>query len=360
MPALQPRYYGIQILRGLAAIFVVLHHQAEAAGDLFPHVPGLALLMRGSMGVDIFFPISGFVMYLSASAVLARPHRPGDWQAFAWRRIARVAPMYWLFTVLKLAVFFALPALLLHYQFRLWNTIAAFLFLPALNYMQQPEPPLVVGWTLAYEMLFYVILTLAIALRKPLLAWSAAIIGVLAAVGVFLPHRWGALTYLADPIELEFLAGMLIAACASRLRVLPAWLAGGLFLASLAYMYGAPMPMLDFQPLRALYWGIPGALLVLAVVALEARWDLSRSRLLLLLGDASYSLYLTHTFVVPATRALAARLYWRGSPAVVTFFVGGLLLCLVVAVVVHLSLELPLLARMTRRVPWSARSEQSA
>ena len=73
--------------------------------------------------------------------------------------------------------------------------------------MGQPEPPLVVGWTLSYEMLFYAIVTAAIAFRQPLLRWSALIIGTLALLGLVLPHRWGGATYLADPIELEFLAG---------------------------------------------------------------------------------------------------------------------------------------------------------
>ena len=339
---------------------VVLHHEAQNAIEIF-HSINLGYMIHGAAGVDIFFPISGFVLYLTASSVLRRPQTPGAWHDFAWRRVVRVAPMYWFFTTLKLLLFFAVPATMLHFQFRLWNAIAAYLFLPAFNNMGQPEPPLVVGWTLAYEMLFYLIVTLAIAWRMPLLRFCAGILVILSLVGLVIPHRWGGLTYLADPIELEFLAGMLIAAGAERLRRLPA--AVPLLLAALApaLLSASPILLVEFMPRRVLVWGIPGALLVLAAVALESRFAFSRQRVLLLLGDASFSLYLTHTFIVPAVRVLFTRLNLEGTFSMILFFATGLLVCLAVAIVFHLYVELPVLNWLSRRrAPFSLRSAETA
>ena len=345
--AIIPRFYSVQILRGLAAVLVVLHHQAQAAEDLFPHPPSLAVLHRGAFGVDIFFPISGFVMFLTASALLARPPRPRDWQHFAWRRFLRVAPTYWGFTLLKLALLVAVPSVLVHFHFLLWNAVAAFLFLPAINALGVPEPPLVVGWTLVYEVFFYLLVTVAIARRLPLLRWCAVVIVPAALLGLVIPHRLGGLTYLADPIELEFLAGMLIALAAARLQRVPRLLAAVTGVAALAFALLHRTLNLEFQPLRVLAWGIPGVLILLAAVALETRVDLSRQRALLLLGDASYALYLTHTFTVPVTRSLARPLHLHGNASVALFLLAGVLACLVVGILFHVWVERPLLTRWT-------------
>ena len=338
---------------------VVLHHVAQASLDI-SRSTNLGFFIHGAAGVDIFFPISGFVLYLTGSAALRRPPTPGAWHDFAWRRFVRVAPMYWFFTTLKLLLFFAIPATMLHYQFRLWNATAAYLFLPAFNNMGMPEPPLVVGWTLAYEMLFYFIVTLAIAWRAPLLRFCACILIVLSLLGLILPHRWGGLTYLADPVELEFLAGMLLAATAERLRKLPIAVPLLLTAVALALLSASPIIMVEFLPRRVLVWGIPGALLVLSAVALESRFPFSRQRFLLLLGDASFSLYLTHTFIVPAVRVLFAQLQLEGAFAELLFFAAALLICLGVAILFHLYVELPVLSWLSRRrAPFSLRSAET-
>ncbi len=367
-PAAPTRYYGIQILRGLAALLVVLHHEAQNALDLFRSTSPaflfrsttLAFLIHGAAGVDIFFPISGFVLYLTASSVLRQPATAGAWRDFAWRRFVRVAPMYWFFTTLKLLLFFAIPATMLHYQFRLWNAAAAYLFLPAVNNLGQPEPPLVVGWTLAYEMLFYVIVTAAIAWRAPLLRFCAVLLVALSLLGLVIPRHWGGLTYLADPIELEFLAGMLLAASAQRLRRLPVYIPLLLSVAALALLSASPIVFVEFMPRRVLVWGIPGILLVLSAIALEPHFAFSRRRFLLLLGDASFSLYLTHTFIVPAVRVLFTRLDLQATLGLSLFFATGLALCLAVAIPFHLYVELPALNWLSKRgVPFSLRSAET-
>jgi exopolysaccharide production protein ExoZ len=360
------RFYGIQILRGVAALLVLFHHQIQVAGDRIPGAPSPRFLLNGAFGVDLFFPISGFVMFLSASSLLRKkPVGTSLWRQFGWRRIVRVVPLYWLMTCVKLLIFFLIPAAMLHFRLIPSNVVGSFLFIPAFDHNHVPEPVLPVGWTLNYEMLFYLIVTVALALRLSLLRFVSIVIVILAAIGLLVPqfhsHSWGAWTYLADPIELEFLAGLLMAGFLIRVQATPVWLSVVVFFGALCFALLVPTPgLLEFTPLRPLLWGIPGALMVWSVLALDPHWDLARQRVLLLLGDASYSLYLVQGFLMPAVGALAAHLHLHGAPGLVIFFGLSTVATIAVAIVVHLYVELPMLNLLSHGRPsWSLRSNAS-
>jgi peptidoglycan/LPS O-acetylase OafA/YrhL len=347
--------YGLQILRGVAAVLVLLHHQAQVIGDRITHSLDLTVLDNGAFGVDLFFPISGFVIYLSA---LKLQERNGTWQDFASRRFIRVAPLYWGFTIVKLLIFVAAPGVFAHFKFTPWNALGSFLFLPLYNYAQVPEPILSVGWTLAYEMLFYAIITVALFARLHVLRFTAITVLVLGIAGIFIPAGLGGLTYLADPIELEFLGGIVVASLYLRGWRLPVWasvcLLPIMFVFALTHA-GGPSN-LEFRPIRALLWGIPGVVIVACVVGLEDYVRRIPNRLALLVGDASYSLYLTHTFILPACGLLALRLHFSGLTGAIAYILGSGLIALVVAVLFHRGVELPMLAALNRRrLPWSAR-----
>ena len=86
---------SIHYLRGLAALLVVFHHsiiQLAPVRDHYAHVE------FGQAGVDIFFVISGFVIYLSNGK-----GRLGSGE-FLKRRIIRIVPLYWLATLAVVAV----------------------------------------------------------------------------------------------------------------------------------------------------------------------------------------------------------------------------------------------------------------
>jgi exopolysaccharide production protein ExoZ len=361
-PTRPARFYSIQILRGLAAVLVVLHHLVEQTYLPYPMHGWHRWLDNGAFGVDIFFPISGFVMFLTASKLMAKARKPGDWHIFAWRRIVRVVPLYWFFTVCRIILVLLLPATLFRFPLGFWQAAASFFFIPTLNRLGQPEPVVAVGWTLIYEMLFYAIVTAAIAFGKPLLRWCGAIIGVLSILGMFVPHTTG-VAFLADPIELEFLAGIILCAGFARGWRPPVWLAIVILPAALLFALAAPASpyVLEFHRARALVWGVPGALILWASVALEQHIDLSRWRPLLLLGDASFSLYLMHTFILPVVHArlgIGARLTGARELA---FFALSFGVSIAAAIAFHVWVELPVTRwLLDTRAPWSMRSADSA
>ncbi|WP_085646798.1 MULTISPECIES: acyltransferase [unclassified Pseudomonas] len=285
---------SVQALRALAAWAVVCHHFMQIFFDFEARGPiGQLFIDKGAVGVDIFFVISGLVIFLSTEGKALPPAR------FLLYRLFRIVPAYWLYTVLMaLLVVFARP--LLPDQTVDWShLLLSLLFIPTEN----PGgygiyPTLNVGWTLNYEMLFYVLFAWALLFRLQvrLLVVAALLFAVCQAWTGF---GWVSEFYRSD-IVYEFLLGISIGMFYRRGWIGPAlWLPLlGIGAALLAIYYLPPDP-------RLLNWGVPSAVLVMASLALERHVE--RNRLLKLLGDCSYSVYLMHVLVLSAGGYLARR-----------------------------------------------------
>ncbi|WP_084080348.1 acyltransferase family protein [Edaphobacter aggregans] len=349
------RFYGIQVLRGIAAVLVLLHHQIVAIRDIrIAGAERFFILTRGAFGVDIFSPVSGFVMYLAASKALRQPEAGRAAGEFASRRFIRVASLYWLFTTLRLIVVRITAAVSLLSHFSFWYIVTSYLFLPAYNPQGLVLPVLSAGWTLSYEMLLYAVVSVCILCRAPLLTWCTVVIGTLSVAGIVIPHSWGA-TWLANPIELEFLGGLFLAALCLRRVLLPPVLAISIAIASILFVALIPWEA-EESLLRALLWGVPGCLLLWAFTSLESVADLSRHTFLLLLGDASYSLYLTHLFFVPITARAIGRLHLEGMLTLAIAQAVGAAITVGFAIAIHLRIEQALMSFFSGRIPWSLRS----
>ncbi|WP_236196906.1 acyltransferase family protein [Pseudomonas glycinae] len=285
---------SVQALRALAAWAVVCHHFMQIFFDFEARGPiGQLFIDKGAVGVDIFFVISGLVIFLSTEGKALPPAR------FLLYRLFRIVPAYWLYTVLMaLLVVFARP--LLPDQTVDWShLLLSLLFIPTEN----PGgygiyPTLNVGWTLNYEMLFYVLFAWALLFRLQvrLLVVAALLFAVCQAWTGF---GWVSEFYRSD-IVYEFLLGIGIGMLYRRGWIGPAlWLPIlGIGAALLAIYHLPPEP-------RLLNWGLPSAVLVMASMALERHVE--RNRLLKLLGDCSYSVYLMHVLVLSAGGYLARR-----------------------------------------------------
>ena len=153
---------SLQVLRGLAAWLVVYHHYMQifhsfnstsSIGEFFSS--------RGGFGVDLFFVLSGFMMYLAAS----RPSTDG-WSFFI-KRLFRVFPTYWFFTVIIIIAVALIPNAFIYNQYTAYTLIQSLLFIPHENVSGLGVyPVLTVGWTLNYEVLFYSILAVCLAVFK--------------------------------------------------------------------------------------------------------------------------------------------------------------------------------------------------
>ena len=292
---------NVEALRGVAVLLVVLFHLYGMETHYVAGVHLLPTFLRmGRGGVDLFFVISGVVMVVSTRG------RPGEPGRFLLRRVLRIYPLYWFFSLLTLTVY-VLPAAAENSVWRDANLLASFLLWP-----QEKAPLLSVGWTLWHELYFYLVFAALIGGRRPRLvrgvvAWSAFVaVGGLAYATFIEPAGWPLLRIATDPLTFEFVAGCLIGWRLGRggLRGGAAALLCGIGLGCVAAVV-YPEGLTDSLPdrwARAALLGVPAALVVYGAVALDAERGWRFPRWLVLVGAASYSIYLSHMLVLAVGR----------------------------------------------------------
>jgi exopolysaccharide production protein ExoZ len=284
----------------------------------------------GAAGVDVFFVISGFIMW---SITAARPPSPAR---FLRDRITRIVPLYALTTLLLAVAATAIPGMFPRLRFDTGYVLASLLFVPVRSpFNSEIAPLLTQGWSLNYEMFFYVMFALALLLparfRLPVL--STTLLG-LALVGFFYSSPNPIIFTYTDPRLLEFLAGLILGWLYTR-QQLPGrtwgWLSlgGGVVFGLVSATELVVMP-------AVIAWGIPATLLVAGLVTLEVRGGIATWPFLTVLGDASYSIYLTHGFALSVTRKFVGE---QNYPAVLVL---GSLASIVLGLVVWRYLERPI------------------
>lgn len=288
---------SLQILRAVAAISVVYYH----VGAL-PHF--------GSFGVDIFFVMSGFFMTL----VLARKPDPF---VFAVDRLTRIVPLYWILTTCLLVIAWLAPHILNSTTANLHNYAKSLMFVPYFKEDGSLRPLLALGWTLNYEMFFYLCLWCALLLTKRYYLGTAAFF-VMASF-MLLGHRTDdpvLTTFFKNVQLLEFVLGILVYTLyASR-----AWrqVSPGLALAAALAAYCTMAVGESWQLTVNGFWlyGLPSTVLVLAMLSLEPLFKGNGPvvRLWTLMGDASYATYLSHYYVVELVRKFGWQKYQLIDP----------------------------------------------
>jgi exopolysaccharide production protein ExoZ len=325
----------IQYLRAVAAMSVAWVH---AVYGLPSAVERLGAPYFDGSGVDLFFVISGFIMVVTTTSSDLTPGR------FFCLRLIRVVPLYWLATLAMIAL--AACGYAQRSSYGAAEIVTSLLFVPHASRLPTGDvlPIVENGWTLNYEMFFYALFALWMAAPRHLrLAGLVLTLGVLVVLGKLAgPFTTPVAAACTSPLILEFAAGALLA---------HVWLRGGLRLGLLqalslillgCYCVGATHPRVVI---------LAGAALIVAG-SLQPRICALENRLLLQLGNASYSLYLTHQFVIDAVGPWWPRLFphpsWVSSVLYMTF---TLVLCTSVAWLCYRFLERPLTSQLRKLVP---------
>jgi exopolysaccharide production protein ExoZ len=285
---------SIQILRAAAALSVVLFHAAQ-----WSHLGSHLDFAVGAAGVDLFFVISGFVLW---SACEARTPTP---TAFLLARARRILPLYWIVTLAVAAAALAAPRALPIVIPEGRHLVLSLLLLPHTDPAGGPFPLLPTGWTLIYEAFFYGVMALALAAPKDRRLQVVSGLLVAASLMGFAYHGW--YTLLANPLLLEFLAGVGLARlwAKGRFERLPRAAGPVLIGAGVVILAACQVFGLRDDFLRPFVWGPPAALIVAGALKLQADGRIGSGRLARILvaeGDASYSLYLVQA---PAIAAFA-------------------------------------------------------
>ena len=278
---------SVQILRAMAAWAVVFHHYMQLShGFESSNALSRFFSVYGFLGVDLFFIISGLVIYISVVGKTISP------ASFAIQRVARIAPAYWVFTILTAALAVVFDNLIPKTSFDSVHFFKSIFFIPAYS----PSgigllPTLSVGWTLNYEMVFYSLFSLSLFLpRKALIPAMTIAIAVLQITAA---NSDGAFSFYCNPLIYNFIAGMCISVI-YRLGATSKISAPAAAMSTLASLYFISLiDNIGHDPIKV---GIPLAVIFIAFVSQENR--LKVLPLVKTLGDWSYSTYLVHVLVI--------------------------------------------------------------
>lgn len=341
------RLDSLQALRFLAAFLVLCGHLVQE-GVEFGFLPEAALgwlvYFPWAAGVDIFFVISGFIMFYIASGEFGKTGAQGR---FLKRRIVRLAPLYWLFTLAMLAAILLFPTRIANSAIDWVHVAASFAFIPWQNGQELTQPVLALGWTLNYEMFFYILFSFALILpvRAGVLALGGVLLG-LSLLHMAVPATMVQAHFWTNPIILEFLLGILLAAgFISGWRMTRDMATIGIITGLIGLTLGSILA-LDLVDWRFALHGLPAALIVMSAVCLTLEPTNVGSKILVRLGDASYALYLSHPFSVNIVALIVGKL---GVGFGWLFLPVGLATALLASLVVFLIIERPLLGWLKRR-----------
>jgi len=334
---------NIQALRAFAAFAVVVYH----TGFLFPHMH-----LVGSFGVDVFFVISGYIM-----ARILDPESDSSSAFFFRRRVIRIAPPYWFFTILLFFVALRVPGLMGATRATASDLIQSLFFIPFTKGNGLIQPLLFIGWSLNYEMFFYLALAIGLLISRKYAVWlgGALVLATNLACHPFLSKSICAQFYGRD-IVLEFLLGIL---AYYFCRAIPDQKARSLRVPALLICAASAIFLIAFQGLynptgtgiylmRVLELGVPSFLLVTSGSILsQGGWD-TNLLWLVLIGDASYILYLVHPYCeYSLDRLFASHVHWLKRETATGALIG-VTVSIAAAVLIHIYAERPLVRVLNR------------
>jgi len=319
---------SIQILRGIAALMVVVFHTKTQLVRMGKPVD-LGFL---SAGVDIFFVISGFIMWISTEHAKDRTAI-----AFFRNRLIRIVPLYWCVTLAVAAMALLAPRLLQSTSVDPALVLASLFFIAWPNAgLGKYEPLVAPGWTLNLEMFFYLTFTVAIAgSREPFRRGVIVAALILAAVVLraAVPGLPPSVAFYGNGIVLEFLFGIGLGYLHANLG----YRSSRLWWAVCAAGFGLLMVSNAFPELPDfIARGLPATMIVAGAIFAPAIHIAPLRRL----GDSSYALYLSHVIALSAFAQLWRKFGLSYLPAFV-FIGAACFVCVAVGWLVYRWVELP-------------------
>jgi len=274
----------------MAASLVVLHHAIKEFSGATAF---------GEFGVDIFFIISGFII----SHITQDNH-----EQFFSRRLIRIVPLYWMFTGAIALIAYLAPHLLVSVKWDVSHAMASLVFSPWWMESLEFEPLLPMGWTLNYEIWFYVLFSVAMRItflhREAMCA--LLIVGIYVLTNLLPLDRTASLSFYANSIVLEFIVGMALAMLYRNKKAFFDRVPGVVLLFGVVTAFGMfyyTTYISNLNVPRSVYFGVPAGVCVVACLCIEASFKQLRYWVIsavLAGGEISYPLYLLHMFVVAA------------------------------------------------------------
>jgi exopolysaccharide production protein ExoZ len=295
MPLTQ-KINSIQFLRGLAALIVVIYHTAGYIKVNFSPVVFLDDFFNfGFAGVDLFFVISGFIILFTSKKYINNPESIGE---YLKKRFVRIYPIYWIILSILFLLSWFIPFLLNKNVFKTEFPDNFSSYINTIFLLPKHLAINAASWTLSYELYFYLVFSLIILSKKlkfiPLLILAISFYNsiILNPNADFIKPTY--FTFFFSGYNFEFMFGVLI--CQFYHKINFSKILSILFVfISVVIITQLGHNVGDFDTYkRIITFGMPSGLILLSLLNLEKNHGLRFSKFLIMLGDASYVLYLIH------------------------------------------------------------------
>ena len=322
------RFEFIECARGLAALAVVLLHAGSMMSpEQYSGKVGLnGFFNFGKYGVDFFFVLSGFIIYIASAKNF---NNSKTFLPFIIRRLFRIVPAYW----------FALAIGLLVNSHQRERVFLSTDFLTRQLFLMDNPMWLGPAWTLQFEFLFYFSFALGMLNFRIFQVFCVGWLAIIISRGVIYGGAGhdDLFNIISNPYCLLFWAGMAAARLQRiRLRVLAILFFVGLFLLLIGSRTGENYSELIFRLAIGILFG---SLLIFAL-RFEGH-GLKIPKAFLYLGSISYSLYITHVIFIGVTYAVFARIGLYAYTHEIWITLAAIFGCLVMASLIHRFIEVP-------------------
>lgn len=289
------KIYSIDVLRGLAVVLGVAFHASLIFSDKLNMLSVRGKFDIGHTRVDFFFVLSGFIISFIYGKYIGCQNRFKD---YCMRRFLRVYPVYWVVLLPLVASILLFPWLVQEGHRQLGPILSSIFLVPAERDSYLIEP----AWTLPYELLFYFVFAVAILNKRfgiqLALAWLCTIF-----VSHILKDVPSLIKFLGNWYNLEFFFGITLALLVKRISkplksVRPAIIIFSVGCLLLLFVFFKTNVITDNSFFTRVSVGISVSFIILGAVLYERFHRISYPKVLILLGDASYSIYLIHVPVL--------------------------------------------------------------
>jgi peptidoglycan/LPS O-acetylase OafA/YrhL len=325
---------SIQYLRAIAILLVICTHLGYKDNQ---YGSGVFNFNIGIIGVDIFFVISGFIMYY-----IMNDRGNGYYiiKSFLKHRIIRIIPLYWVLTTLALIMFFI-------FSENLSRTTETGILNSYFLYPSEYEKYLDPAWTLSYEFYFYFLFSIGLLFKKNRIIIVSSFLILFYTLSYMLPYNNAMMQFLSNSIVFEFIYGMIIAYIYihTKQNKIKISIISILIFIILIFLY-----FIDIQTgIRALDFGIPSMFIVLSFIMIDEILQISKIKTLESIGNISYSLYLSHAFILAIIGVLYNKIKIHTLFSEILFIMTMFFSSLIFGYIIYIYLEKKLISYFKKK-----------
>lgn len=337
--------YPLQVYRGFAAIIVVLFHLSGEMKSRYNTNEVINFFSFGHSGVEFFFVLSGFIIYYIHKQDIGNKEKL---KIFIWKRFTRIYPIYWFVLLLMIILYNTIVSLGFGYHRDPIEIVKAVVLFPTNHLSYNP-----VSWTLSNEILFYMFFSLLIINKRIglllLSTWQLIIVYFI--FGPLLKDVNYLINFIFSAYNILFMFGILAALLTDKYPLMFRTKIRFFIIGNLLFILTALLDVYtnaEYNTTLLLY-GLSSFLIIINSVNYKLNDFFKSRKILLLLGNASFSIYLVHLFSISFISKIFIKIDIRNYISDTSIYVLMAFFSIFIGVFVYKIIEVPLLNYIKKR-----------